>query len=184
MGHCQHSADSGCPLNAEGFGLFWHDWIRAAFIHCLHSRACLQQVKETHILHDLDSFCLLPEIPKPSVHCSGVTATACHRCNGRISPQNLQRRPRQTSRREDSHIIRNARVQPTASSAAIQAHVAPSLGAPVSSRTMGRHLAEGHLGPWHSLRVLPLTPTQLTPPFGVVPRTRKLDCSRMEPGRL
>ncbi|GFT29752.1 transposable element Tcb2 transposase [Trichonephila clavipes] len=29
-------------------------------------------------------------------------------------------RPRQTSRREDSHIVRNARVQPTASSAAIQ----------------------------------------------------------------
>ncbi|GFS77037.1 transposable element Tcb2 transposase [Trichonephila clavipes] len=31
------------------------------------------------------------------------------------------RRPRQTSRRENRHIIRNARVQPTASSAAIQA---------------------------------------------------------------
>ncbi|GFT53482.1 transposable element Tcb2 transposase [Trichonephila clavipes] len=42
-------------------------------------------------------------------------------------------RPRQTSRREDNHIVRNARVQPTASSAAIQAQVAPSLGALVSS---------------------------------------------------
>ncbi|GFT16608.1 transposable element Tcb2 transposase [Trichonephila clavipes] len=31
--------------------------------------------------------------------------------------------PRQTSRREDCHIVRNARVQPTASSAAIQAQV-------------------------------------------------------------
>ncbi|GFW39653.1 transposable element Tcb2 transposase [Trichonephila clavipes] len=31
-------------------------------------------------------------------------------------------RPRQTSRREDYHIVRNARVKPTASSAAIQAH--------------------------------------------------------------
>ncbi|GFU51661.1 uncharacterized protein TNCV_82891 [Trichonephila clavipes] len=36
-------------------------------------------------------------------------------------------RSRQTSRREDRHIVRNARVQPTASSAAIQAQVAPSL---------------------------------------------------------
>ncbi|GFW22074.1 transposable element Tcb2 transposase [Trichonephila clavipes] len=41
--------------------------------------------------------------------------------------------------------------------AAIQAQVAPSLGAPVSSRTIRRRLAEGHLGP---LRVLPLTPTR------------------------
>ncbi|GFW12089.1 uncharacterized protein TNCV_4531541 [Trichonephila clavipes] len=30
-------------------------------------------------------------------------------------------RPRQTSHREDRHIVRNAHVQPTASSAAIQA---------------------------------------------------------------
>ncbi|GFV44402.1 transposable element Tcb2 transposase [Trichonephila clavipes] len=54
--------------------------------------------------------------------------------------------PRQTSRREDRHIVRNARVQPTASSAALQAQVAPSLGAPVSSQTIRRRLAEGHLG--------------------------------------
>ncbi|GFU14942.1 transposable element Tcb2 transposase [Trichonephila clavipes] len=47
-------------------------------------------------------------------------------------------RPRQTSRREDRHIVRNARVQTTASSAAIQAQVAPSLGAPVSSGTIRR----------------------------------------------
>ncbi|GFS88457.1 transposable element Tcb2 transposase [Trichonephila clavipes] len=42
-------------------------------------------------------------------------------------------RPRQTSHREDCHIVRNARVQPTASSAAILAQVVPSLGSPVSS---------------------------------------------------
>ncbi|GFY07425.1 transposable element Tcb2 transposase [Trichonephila clavipes] len=67
--------------------------------------------------------------------------------------------PRQTSRREDRHIVRNARIQPTASSAAIQAQVAASLGAPVSSRTVRRRTAEGHLRSWHPLRVLPLTPT-------------------------
>ncbi|GFU58930.1 transposable element Tcb2 transposase [Trichonephila clavipes] len=67
----------------------------------------------------------------------------------------------QTSRREDRHIIRNARVGPTASSAAIQSHtqVAPSLGAPVSFRTIRRLLTEGHLGSRCKLRVLPLTPT-------------------------
>ncbi|GFY00725.1 transposable element Tcb2 transposase [Trichonephila clavipes] len=42
-------------------------------------------------------------------------------------------RPRQTSHREDCHIVRNARVQPTASSGTVQAHITPSLGAPVSS---------------------------------------------------
>ncbi|GFX48358.1 HTH_Tnp_Tc3_2 domain-containing protein [Trichonephila clavipes] len=54
--------------------------------------------------------------------------------------------PRQTSHREDCHILRNARVQPTASSAVIQTQVAPSLGALVSSRTIRRRLAEGHFG--------------------------------------
>ncbi|GFX37567.1 transposable element Tcb2 transposase [Trichonephila clavipes] len=39
------------------------------------------------------------------------------------------------------------------------AQVAPSLGAPVSSRTIRRHLAEGHLGSRRPLRVLLLTPT-------------------------
>ncbi|GFT16717.1 transposable element Tcb2 transposase [Trichonephila clavipes] len=66
---------------------------------------------------------------------------------------------RTPSHREDRHIIRNARVQPTASCAAIQAQVVPSLGAPVSSRTIFRRLAEGHLGSRRSLRVLPLKPT-------------------------
>ncbi|GFX99490.1 DUF4817 domain-containing protein [Trichonephila clavipes] len=47
----------------------------------------------------------------------------------------------------------------TASTAAIQAHVAPSLGGPESSRTIQRRLTEGHLGSQCPLRVLPLTPT-------------------------
>ncbi|GFX49166.1 HTH_Tnp_Tc3_2 domain-containing protein [Trichonephila clavipes] len=66
-------------------------------------------------------------------------------------------RPRQTSRQEDRHIVRNARVQPTASPAAIKAQVASSIGAPVSSRTIRRRLAEGHFGSRYPLRVLPLT---------------------------
>ncbi|GFU68718.1 transposable element Tcb2 transposase [Trichonephila clavipes] len=68
-------------------------------------------------------------------------------------------RSRQTSRREDRHIVRSARVQPTVKLAAIQAKKAPSLGTPVSSRTIRRRLAEGHLGSRRTLRVLPLTPT-------------------------
>ncbi|PRD33222.1 UNVERIFIED_CONTAM: hypothetical protein NCL1_18098 [Trichonephila clavipes] len=68
-------------------------------------------------------------------------------------------RPRQTSRREDHHIVRSAPVQPTASSATIQAQVAPSLGVPVSSQTIRRRLAEGHLRSRRPLCVLPLTPT-------------------------
>ncbi|GFV43552.1 transposable element Tcb2 transposase [Trichonephila clavipes] len=55
-------------------------------------------------------------------------------------------RPLQTSHREDRHMVRNARVQPTSSWAAIQAQVAPSLGTPVSSQTIRRRLVEGHLG--------------------------------------
>ncbi|PRD21260.1 UNVERIFIED_CONTAM: Transposable element Tcb2 transposase [Trichonephila clavipes] len=81
-----------------------------------------------------------------------------------IREMSFTRRPglgrlRQTSRREDCHIVRNARVQPTASSAVIQAQVVPSLGAPVSSRTIQRYMAEGHLGSRRPLQVLPLTPT-------------------------
>ncbi|GFV49332.1 HTH_Tnp_Tc3_2 domain-containing protein [Trichonephila clavipes] len=68
-------------------------------------------------------------------------------------------RPRQRSRLEDRHIVRNARVQPTASSAAIHALIAPSLRAPVSSQTIRKHLAEGHLRSRHPLRVMPFTPT-------------------------
>ncbi|GFV85523.1 transposable element Tcb2 transposase [Trichonephila clavipes] len=45
-------------------------------------------------------------------------------------------RPQQTSDREVNHIVRNARVRPTDSSATIQALVAPSLVNPVSYRTI------------------------------------------------
>ncbi|GFX87386.1 transposable element Tcb2 transposase [Trichonephila clavipes] len=68
-------------------------------------------------------------------------------------------RPRKTSCREARHIVRNTRVLLTASSAAIQAQIAPSLEAPVSSRNIRRRLVAGHLGPRHPLRVLSLTPT-------------------------
>ncbi|GFT91075.1 HTH_Tnp_Tc3_2 domain-containing protein [Trichonephila clavipes] len=68
-------------------------------------------------------------------------------------------RPRQTSRRKDRHMIRNAHVQPTASSATIQAQVAPSLGNHVSPLTIQRRLAEGHMGPRRPLRVLPFKST-------------------------
>ncbi|GFX64972.1 HTH_Tnp_Tc3_2 domain-containing protein [Trichonephila clavipes] len=61
-------------------------------------------------------------------------------------------RPRKTSRREDRHIVGNERVQPTASSVAIQTQVASSLRAPASSRTIRRSLAEGHLRPRCPLR--------------------------------
>ncbi|GFX85719.1 uncharacterized protein TNCV_2471211 [Trichonephila clavipes] len=56
------------------------------------------------------------------------------RCWGQWNPEiSFKGRPgtgrlRQTSRREACRIIRNAQVQPTASSATIQAQVAPSLG--------------------------------------------------------
>ncbi|GFX57210.1 transposable element Tcb2 transposase [Trichonephila clavipes] len=84
-----------------------------------------------------------------------------------IRDMSFTRRPgsghlRQISHREDRHIVRNARVQLTASSAATQAQVAlkaPSLKDPVSSRTIRRRLAEEHLGSRYPLRVLPLTIT-------------------------
>ncbi|GFW88464.1 HTH_Tnp_Tc3_2 domain-containing protein [Trichonephila clavipes] len=79
--------------------------------------------------------------------------------NMSFTPKPGSGRPRQTSRREDRHIVRNAYVQSTASSAAIQAQVALSVGVPVTSRTIRRRLAEGHLGSRRPLRVLPLTPT-------------------------
>ncbi|GFU41887.1 transposable element Tcb2 transposase [Trichonephila clavipes] len=73
---------------------------------------------------------------------------------------------------------------PTASSAAMQAQVAPSLGALVSSRTVRRRLAEGHLGSWRPLRVLPLTPIHRRLRLEWCRATRKLYRSGMEPGRF
>ncbi|GFS62880.1 transposable element Tcb2 transposase [Trichonephila clavipes] len=69
------------------------------------------------------------------------------------------RRPRETSHREYSHIIRNARLQATDSATAIQAQIAPSIRAPVFSVTIRRRLAEGHLKSWCLLSGLPLRPT-------------------------
>ncbi|GFX20717.1 transposable element Tcb2 transposase [Trichonephila clavipes] len=63
-----------------------------------------------------------------------------------------------SGRRVDRQLGRSDCV-PTAASAAIQAQVVPSLGAPVSSRAIRRCLAEEHMGSWRPLRVLPLTPT-------------------------
>ncbi|GFV85781.1 transposable element Tcb2 transposase [Trichonephila clavipes] len=83
-------------------------------------------------------------------------------------------RPRQISRRENHHIVRNAHVQPTTSSTAIQVQVVPSLVDPGSSRTIRMHLVEGHLGSRCPLRMLPLTPS-----FVVVLRTRKLDWNQV-----
>ncbi|GFT86163.1 HTH_Tnp_Tc3_2 domain-containing protein [Trichonephila clavipes] len=80
-----------------------------------------------------------------------------------------------TSLREDRHIVRNACAQPTSSSAAIQAQVTPSLGAPVSFRTIRRRLAVPIT--WAAFDNHPSTP-----PLGVVLRSRKQDGSRMELG--
>ncbi|GFW05011.1 uncharacterized protein TNCV_598051 [Trichonephila clavipes] len=94
--------------------------------------------------------------------------------------------PRQTSRRQDHYIVRNSRVQTTASSAAIQAQEAPSLGASVSFRTITTRLSEENLATRRPATI-PCAAHDAhpsTPSFGVVPRTRKLDCSGMEPGRL
>ncbi|GFT56688.1 transposable element Tcb2 transposase [Trichonephila clavipes] len=67
--------------------------------------------------------------------------------------------PRKTSRREYCHIIRHAHVEPTVTLAAVQTQSAPSLRAPVSSRTIVRRLAEGDLVSRRPLRVLAMTPT-------------------------
>ncbi|GFT27901.1 transposable element Tcb2 transposase [Trichonephila clavipes] len=94
-------------------------------------------------------------------------------------------RPRQTSCREDPYIVRNERVQTTASSAAIQTQVAPSLGAPVSSRTIRKRPAEGHLESRRPLHVNdPLTPTHRHLRLEWCRARGKLNCIRMEPGRL
>ncbi|GFX75454.1 transposable element Tcb2 transposase [Trichonephila clavipes] len=60
---------------------------------------------------------------------------------------------------EDHHIVRNARLKPTASSAAIQAQLSFSKEAAEGSQTIRRHLAEGHWGSRRPLRELPLMST-------------------------
>ncbi|GFX88923.1 transposable element Tcb2 transposase [Trichonephila clavipes] len=70
-----------------------------------------------------------------------VGSSGSERCH--LHEDQASGHPRQTSRREDRCI----------------AQVAPSLEAPVFTRNIRRRLAEGHLGSWRALRVLPLTPT-------------------------
>ncbi|GFX58184.1 hypothetical protein TNCV_4049421 [Trichonephila clavipes] len=86
---------------------------------------------------------------------------------------------RKASRLEDHHIVRNARIQSAASSAATQAQGAPSLGTPVSSRTIRRIL--GIVAP---ITCAALDAHPSTPPLGVVLLTRRLNCSGMKPGHL
>ncbi|GFV97682.1 transposable element Tcb2 transposase [Trichonephila clavipes] len=75
------------------------------------------------------------------------------------SARRVARRPRQTSRRKDHNIVRNARSWPTASLAVIQTQVEHSKGAPMSSPAIRRRLAKMTFG----LRVLPLIPTHRRP---------------------
>ncbi|PRD21346.1 UNVERIFIED_CONTAM: hypothetical protein NCL1_51980 [Trichonephila clavipes] len=81
-------------------------------------------------------------------HCDCVVS----RCwDPQILDMSFSRRPgsgrsRQTSHREDRHIVRNVSVLTTASSLSTLAQVAPSLRAHASSRTKRMCLAEGHLG--------------------------------------
>ncbi|GFS84590.1 HTH_Tnp_Tc3_2 domain-containing protein [Trichonephila clavipes] len=70
--------------------------------------------------------------------------------------------PRQISHREDHHIIRHAHVEPTSSLAAVQTQAAP-----VSSQTVARGLAVGHLVSRRPLPVLPMTPTNASVWTGV-----------------
>ncbi|GFW63548.1 transposable element Tcb2 transposase [Trichonephila clavipes] len=65
--------------------------------------------------------------------------------------------PGQTSRREDRHIVRNTRSN--CSIGRLPGTGSTFTRAPVSSRTIRRHLAEGNFRSWCPFRLLPLTPT-------------------------
>ncbi|GFV86390.1 HTH_Tnp_Tc3_2 domain-containing protein [Trichonephila clavipes] len=92
--------------------------------------------------------------------------------------------PRQTSRRDDHYIVINARVQPTASSAAIQTQVAPSLGASVSSRTIRRRLAEGHMDIAAAIMCSANDTHPPTPTLGVESRVTGLVFNDVQPSCL
>ncbi|GFV67236.1 HTH_Tnp_Tc3_2 domain-containing protein [Trichonephila clavipes] len=84
--------------------------------------------------------------------------------------------PRQTSRQEDRHIVRISRT----ANCFISRH--PGTGStfnkvPLSSRTVRMTMSEGYT--CAAFFAYPSTPL-----FGVVPCTRNLDCSGMEPGRI
>ncbi|GFV87469.1 hypothetical protein TNCV_3281071 [Trichonephila clavipes] len=120
------------------------------------------------------------------VHAYGSNAAipgGSERCH--LPEDQAQQTPRQTSHREDRHIVRNACVQLTASSAAIQAQLGPSLVAPVSSNTIRmNHSARRTFGVTPPITCAAFNTHPSTPLFGVVPRTRKLVYGGMEPGRL
>ncbi|GFT21776.1 transposable element Tcb2 transposase [Trichonephila clavipes] len=81
--------------------------------------------------------------------------------------------------KKTGHIVRNARVQLTASSAVIQAQVAPSLGAPMSSRTIRRRRTFGIAAP---ITCAALDAHPSTHPFEWC--RARANCSEMEPSRL
>ncbi|GFS84436.1 transposable element Tcb2 transposase [Trichonephila clavipes] len=88
--------------------------------------------------------------------------------------------PQQTSHRKDHHIIRNARVQPTASLAAVETQATLSIWAPVSSQTIDCRTS-GIVGP---ITCAANDTHLLTPLFGLVSRMTRSDCNGMKPGRL
>ncbi|GFU79243.1 transposable element Tcb2 transposase [Trichonephila clavipes] len=89
----------------------------------------------------------------------GVGTSGSDRCPLHDISRTRTRTPLIDQLQEHHKIVRNTRLQSTASSTAIQAQVASALEAPVSSRTIRKRLAEGHLGSRFPLRVVPLTPT-------------------------
>ncbi|GFW29918.1 uncharacterized protein TNCV_4999581 [Trichonephila clavipes] len=89
-------------------------------------------------------------------------------------------RPRKTSRREDLHTIEKCT---RTANCFVSRHPGTGNTFIPSSRTIRRRLAEGYLRS-RCFTCVALDAHPSMPPFGVVPRTRKLDCSGMEPGRL
>ncbi|GFW62300.1 transposable element Tcb2 transposase [Trichonephila clavipes] len=108
----------------------------------------------------MDAVCSARRVSRQLVHSDCVV----RRCwDQLIRKRSVTRRlgsgyPLQTSGREDRHLVRNARVLPTASRH-IQEQEVPSLGGPLSSRSIRRRLAKRHLGWRRSFPVLPLTPS-------------------------
>ncbi|GFY18150.1 hypothetical protein TNCV_2045571 [Trichonephila clavipes] len=86
-----------------------------------------------------------------------------------------------TDRHQDRRMINDTLVEPTIHSPLFTHRQAFTTGH-VSSQTITRCLAEGHLVLRRLLHVLSIHPP--TPPFGVVSHTMGLDCKGMEPGRL
>ncbi|GFV33222.1 hypothetical protein TNCV_4635111 [Trichonephila clavipes] len=82
--------------------------------------------------------------------------------------------------RENRHIIRHARVEPTSLMTAVLTQAASSLQAPVSSRTISSCMVEGHLISWWCpLRLLPMISNHRRL---YVSSTTGLDCNGKELG--